>query len=252
MSLEEAEQWPDLLEIVGRRVKPERDKLETTTQRRDKRVLVAVWATYAPNSTQRIAPLDRCLVTAQTLKHLASLFSLPIGFHPHAVVFRGSTLSRSSRVFSPGSTTCGRLPSSPRWKNDSTLYAQRLLSTPFHSPTRIQGLVIAGLEDIGKRLYETRAQFMVDTDQGLTKTYNALKDPTVHDPRVEELRQLHIEMDQAVLAAYAEHTGDKTWLDIEVPPYTDPQTPAEKALHQTFEDEILDHLFALNEQRANR
>ena len=59
-------------------------------------------------------------------------------------------------------------------------------------------------------------------------------------------------MDQAVLVAYAEHTDDKTWLDIEVPPYTDPQTPAEKALHQTFEDEILDHLFALNEQRANR
>ena len=93
---------------------------------------------------------------------------------------------------------------------------------------------------------------MVDTDQGLTKTYNALKDPTIHDPRIGELRQLHIEMDHAVLAAYAEHTGDKTWLDIEVPPYTDPQTPAEKALHQTFEDEILDHLFALNEQRANR
>ena len=93
---------------------------------------------------------------------------------------------------------------------------------------------------------------MVDAGHGLTKAYNGLKDPTRHGARIEELRQLHIDMDQAVLAAYAEHTGDKTWLDIEVPPFTDAQTPAEKALHQTFEDEILDHLFALNEQRANR
>jgi hypothetical protein len=93
---------------------------------------------------------------------------------------------------------------------------------------------------------------MIDSDQGLTKTYNAFTDPVVRVPRIEELRQLHIEMDQAVLAAYAEHTGDRAWLDIEVPPSTDPQAPAERALHQTFEDEILDHLFALNEQRANR
>ena len=109
-----------------------------------------------------------------------------------------------------------------------TLQRHRLLRHLPVSSSLIPRPLIPELEDIGERLYEARAQFMVDTDQGLTKTYNALKDPAVHDPRVEELRQLHIEMDQAVLAAYAEHTGDKTWLDIEVPPTPTPKPPPKK------------------------
>ncbi|MEX1363433.1 MAG: type IIL restriction-modification enzyme MmeI [Nannocystaceae bacterium] len=100
------------------------------------------------------------------------------------------------------------------------------------------------LEAIGERLYTTRAQYMIDTDQGLTKTYNALKDPSItDDPRILELRDLHVEMDRAVLAAYG-------WSDIEVPPYTDSVTPAEKDARQAFEDEVLDRLFALNAERA--
>ena len=43
-----------------------------------------------------------------------------------------------------------------------------------------------------------RAKYMVDTDQGLTKTYNALKDPACEDPRILDLRRLHEEMDRAV------------------------------------------------------
>ncbi len=46
-SLEEAERWPDLLAIVRQKVKPERDKLKNNPDgRRQKTVLVAVWARY--------------------------------------------------------------------------------------------------------------------------------------------------------------------------------------------------------------
>jgi hypothetical protein len=72
--------------------------------------------------------------------------------------------------------------------------------------------VIPALEDIGERLYTARAAYMVETQQGLTQTYNALKDARANDPRVVELRRLHEEMDRAVLAAYG-------WDDLEVPPY---------------------------------
>lgn len=116
---------------------------------------------------------------------------------------------------------------------------------------------IPALEAIGKELYDTRAAFMVESDQGLTKTYNALKDPAVtehseHGERIAHLRQLHLAMDQAVLEAYAEETADPTWTDIEIPPFTTPETPAEKDLHQRFEDHILDKLFELNAKRAGR
>lgn len=84
---------------------------------------------------------------------------------------------------------------------------------------------------------------MIDTDQGLTKTYNALKDPEHQDPRIDHLRDLHVLMDRAVLEVYG-------WSDIEVPPFTDPVTAAEKDARQAFEDEVLDRLFALNAERA--
>jgi hypothetical protein len=102
--------------------------------------------------------------------------------------------------------------------------------------------VIPELEMIGERLYETRARLMVATDQGLTKTYNALKDPSCSDSRVLELRHLHEEMDRAVLAAYG-------WRDIVVPPFC-PTSDSDREAIQIFDDEIIDHLYVLNAERA--
>jgi hypothetical protein len=83
---------------------------------------------------------------------------------------------------------------------------------------------------------------MADTDQGLTKTYNALKDPDCTEPRIEELRRLHEAMDRAVLDAYG-------WNDLAVPPYC-PRTEAEKQAVQAFADEVIDRLYVLNAERA--
>ena len=83
---------------------------------------------------------------------------------------------------------------------------------------------------------------MVDTDQGLTKTYNALKDPECDDERVLELRRLHEEMDRAVLEAYG-------WSDIEVPPYC-PMNEEEESALEAFNDEVIDRLYVLNAERA--
>ena len=102
---------------------------------------------------------------------------------------------------------------------------------------------IPELEAIGETLYETRARYLVDTDQGLTQCYNRLKDPRDDGSRVVELRRLHEEMDRAVLAAYG-------WSDVEVPPYTIPETDAERRAAEAFEDEVIDRLFVLNAQRA--
>ncbi len=84
---------------------------------------------------------------------------------------------------------------------------------------------------------------MVATQQGLTQTYNRLKDPDCHDADIITLRELHLELDRQVLAAYG-------WSDIAVPPYTTPITPADKQALSTFEDTIIDRLFALNATRA--
>jgi hypothetical protein len=112
----------------------------------------------------------------------------------------------------------------------------------FAFPSSEPRMPIPELESAGERLYATRAHLMVDTNQGLTKTYNALKDPGCDDPRILELRRLHEDMDRAVLAAYG-------WNDIPVPPYC-PITDSDRAAMQAFEDEVIDRLYVLNAERA--
>jgi hypothetical protein len=97
------------------------------------------------------------------------------------------------------------------------------------------------LEAIAERLYTTRAAYMVATDQGLTKTYNALTDPTKTDPEVENLRRLHEQLDRAVLDAYGQSS-------ITVPPYTG-ATPEQL---EQFQDQVLEFLFARNALLAKR
>jgi hypothetical protein len=104
---------------------------------------------------------------------------------------------------------------------------------------------IPALEDIGQRLYDARAAYMVATQQGLTQTYNRMKDPDCNDPEILHLRELHLEIDRAVLTAYG-------WTDLidKVPPFTTPQTGADKIALAAFEDAVIDRLFALNAERA--
>lgn len=66
------------------------------------------------------------------------------------------------------------------------------------------------LEAIGKAYYEYRADLMVRNNQGLTDTYNRFHDPNETHPDILKLRELHHQMDRAVLAAYG-------WQDIDTP-----------------------------------
>ncbi len=125
----------------------------------------------------------------------------------------------------------GSAPVSNYGRGNTLAYAPTECFETFPFPQPDHRTVLPELEAIGEKLYATRARFMIDTDQGLTKTYNALKNPDNDDPRILELRSLHEEMDRAVLAAYG-------WSDIPVPPYC-PLTDEDKAALQTFEDEVI-------------
>jgi hypothetical protein len=80
---------------------------------------------------------------------------------------------------------------------------------------------------------------------GLTKTYNLFHDPTCADPAIAEMRRLHAEMDQAILACYG-------WQDIALGHgfYRNDRkkirfTPAPEA-----QREIFTRLLALNQEIA--
>lgn len=107
---------------------------------------------------------------------------------------------------------------------------------------------LGALDTIGQALYDSRAAYMIATGQGLTTTYNQLKDPDCTPERAEDLttvcrlRQLHEDLDREVLTAYG-------WSDITVPPFC-PATDADHAAVSVFEDTVIDRLFELNARRA--
>ncbi len=242
MSLEEAARYPELLQIVSERVRPGREKLRrdnAAAQYRRKH-----WWRYAGQADDLYASLQgktRCLAVAMVTKHLA------VAFQPNARIFSNALV-----VFSlDNATHFVVLQSRPhdawaRFRSSSLENRLRYSASdcfetfPFPQPD--PRTVIPELEAIGENLYESRAAYMVDTNQGLTKTYNALKDPTNDEPRIVELRLLHEQMDRAVLDAYG-------WPDIPVPPFC-PRTPEDKAALQSFEDEVIDRLYVLNAARA--
>lgn len=224
--LEAAGAWPDLLNIVRERVKPERENMRLdNAAARARREHWWRFAGVAEDLYVAIKGLDRCLATSMVTKHL--IFS----FQPVHRVFANTLIIFPFSSGSQFALLQSRIHEHWVRKYASSLESRLRYSAsdcfetfPFPQPD--PRTVLPELEAIGEKLYETRARFMIDTDQGLTKTYNALKNPDNDDPRILELRSLHEEMDRAVLAAYG-------WSDIPVPPYC-PLTDEDKAALQTL------------------
>ena len=94
----------------------------------------------------------------------------------------------------------------------------------------------------------------ITNDEGLTKTYNRFHDPEESSPEIHKLRDLHAEMDIAVLEAYG-------WTDIPtncefIPDYYEEDKDGNevpKSIRYRWpddvRDEVLARLLALNAER---
>ena len=113
------------------------------------------------------------------------------------------------------------------------------------------------LEDAGRAYYEHRADIMIKTDLGLTKTYNRFHDPDEADPAIEHLRHLHETMDRVVLDAYGWtdiSTACRFILDYDEEEHEDRlahrRRPWRYRWPDEVRDEVLGRLLALNAERA--
>lgn len=236
MSLSEAEKWPDLLKILRRDVKPERD----TNNREGYRKYWWQFAEKRAALYPTIRRFERCLACSRHSKHCVFAFQ-PTDrvFSEALVIFSLSTYAQFGLLQSRIHEFWARLLGSSM--RSDLRYGPSDCFETFPFPDEPTLAANKPLEAIAERLYTTRAAYMVATDQGLTKTYNALTDPTNTDPEVEKLRRLHEQLDRAVLDAYGQS-------GIEVPPYTG--APPEQL--ERFQDEVLEFLFARNALLAKR
>jgi hypothetical protein len=107
------------------------------------------------------------------------------------------------------------------------------------------------LETAGKRYLDHRAALMIENGEGTTKTYNRFHDQTENAAGVARLRDLHADMDRAVLSAYG-------WHDLAVraePVFLTDATEHDHTYQgrlfwpSDFRDEVLARLLTLNAER---
>jgi type I restriction-modification system DNA methylase subunit len=200
------QEWPDLMAIVERKVKPGRMVNNREGYRR-------YWWQYGEKRIElyeAIAGCERMLVISQTSRMLCFAWKQP-----------GTVFGHTTLVFPLQTNECFAVLQSrlhDLWvrtfaatmKDDQRYLPTDCFATfPFPcglfdpaASNPAQTTQRQSLEAIGERYHQFRAELMVATNEGLTSTYNRFHDPSETSPALLELRRLHGEMDQAVLAAY--------------------------------------------------
>jgi hypothetical protein len=100
---------------------------------------------------------------------------------------------------------------------------------------------------VGKEYHEHRRQIMLNRWIGLTSTYNLFHNPNCNDPDIVKLRELHAEMDKAILACYG-------WDDIDPQHdfYQNDRGQTRFTVSPSARREILSRLLRLNLEIAGR
>ena len=244
--------WPDLMEIVEAKVKPERI---TKDPKKYPRMVHEWWKFWnaRPELLAASVDLERVLVTStQAYVHWALAFQPPRRVFAHSLVVIteerfGSFCALQARVheiwarfFSGTALTLSRY-------NPSDCF----VTFPFPADWQVNSI----LEAVGREYYEFRASVMVKNDQGLTETYNHFHDPDEHAADILKLRDLHGAMDRAVLDAYGWNdvpTGCQFLLDYEIDEAErgNKKKPYRYRWPDDVRDDVLARLIKLNAERA--
>jgi hypothetical protein len=192
--------WPALMDIVERKVRPERAK-------NNREIYKKHWWQYGEKRIElylALAGLPRALAISRVSQH-ASIAFLPTGmvYSDSLIVFPLDTYAAFAALQSRPHELWARFFGSSL--EDRLRYTPSDVFETFPFPAGWRD--DARLEAAGRAYYEFRAALMLRNDQGLTATYNRFHDPDERDADIAQLRARHAAMDRAVLDAYG-------WSDI--------------------------------------
>jgi hypothetical protein len=218
--LDRAKKYPDLLRIVEERVKPERDRLRGPGDKRNR----AYWwqfGAYRAGMRRAIAPLRRVLVRSR-VSELHALAFVPKGYvyGDATVVFAFDddyhfALLQSSVhevwLRKQASSLRTDIRYTPTDCFDTFPFPPQEYERMANSEWRVEEMPEAfqWAAQVGAEYHEHRRQIMLARNLGLTKTYNLFHDPACQDEDIVRLRELHVEMDRAILACYG-------WEDVDL------------------------------------
>jgi len=202
--LERAEQYPELIDIVRRLVKPERDQVK-----RDRnRIKWWIYAENRPGLYRTIDPLRRVLVRARV-----SEFHMMV-LAPNGWVYSDQIVVFAYDDYYPFTLLQSNVHEAWVWKNASSLESRNRYTPTdcfetFPFPQAPAEAARAEAQRLGKTYDEHRRQVTAARQLGLTKTYNLFHNRECGDVDIARLRDLHAAIDRAILACYG-------WTDLDL------------------------------------
>lgn len=245
-----ARDWPDLIEIIERLVKNDRQKQGDEGGR-------TLWWRHLRPRTELYEKLDgyshALVINCQATPHYA------FANLPASSVFANSLQVFIVKGFASFCSLQARVKEVWTWffsssMKDDLRYNPTDCFETFPLPSGYDSA--AALEAAGEAYHEHRARVMIATDKGMTKTYNRFHDPHDQAADIAELRRLHAMMDDAVLRAYGWDDLAERAQGADAPRFlTEDDEDDHKYQHRlfwpaAFRDELLARLLRENERRA--
>ena len=238
--LDEASQYSKVMELVRNRVKPERDKYTGSTSR-DRYLRKNWWLFRGYRKDIELYAKENPLLIARSV---VSKYSIFVQIDSNYVCTAALTVfllnSHSDFAFLQSSIheAWSLRYSSSLGIGDTPRYIAGRCFNTFAKPK-----ATIKTEEAGNQYHETRKNISIHRKIGLTDLYNNFHDPTCTDPDIQTLRHLHIQMDNAVAAAYG-------WHDLPLNhDFHDTKQGLRFTISEEARREVLDRLLALNHQR---
>ena len=233
LSEAEARQHLQLMKYVEERVKPYRQ----TVNREANRLNWWLYNEPRPGLYSAIAKLDKALVNVAHAKFIC------FAFMPRQIVF-----TNAINVFATDKMEHFALLQSTPHDFWARYYGSSLETRNRYNPTDCfetfpfpENLI--SLRVVGESYYEHREQITTRRSEGLTQIYNRFHDRGEQSADIARLRALHMELDQAVAAAYG-------WSDLDLGHDFHATKQGERyTLSESARRTVLDRLLALNHQR---
>jgi len=231
-----AKSYPECYEQVDRLVRPERASNKVKS-RREKWWL---YSEYRRSLVESTAALDQVVVMA-----IISKTVMPV------MVPTGQVFAHKLVVFPTDNTAAlAFLSSAPHYwwaiTQSSTMKADLNYSLADAFATLVWPELTNDMRDLGNRLVFFRRDLMLARQAGLTATYNLVHDRNCMDADIAELREIHREVDVAVVRAYGWDDLLAAGLDHG---FHETRQGTRYTIGAAARQEILDRLLELNHER---
>jgi hypothetical protein len=196
---DDLDRWPELRRIVEDKVRPGRMRLGSNPNNRPLKKRWWAYQAHRPDLYSSMRQQARVLVNSQVSAHIAFAFQPIDRIFSHSLnVFLLSEYRHFAVMQNRVHELWARFFGSSM--KDDLRYTPSDCFETFPFPNAWED--DATLEAVGKRYYEFRADLMVRSNEGLTTTYNRFHDPNERSSEILRLRELHDQMDRAVLDVY--------------------------------------------------